>query len=43
MTPVKQVQKKFHPDEIRTTKISLGRLGRLGKQRTEIRDQKAEG
>jgi len=25
---VKQVQKRFNPDEIRATEISLGRLGR---------------
>jgi len=26
--PVKQVQKRFNPDEIKATEISLGRLGR---------------
>ena len=29
--PVKQVQKRFNPDEITATKISLGRLDKLGR------------
>ena len=34
--PVKQMQKRFNPDEIKATKISLGRLDKLGRLFFEI-------